>query len=84
MKLHVFFQKLNNFKYNLKKCYFLLSSGQNFQKGKKWLWGFLILSPSKSPIIHYILTDRFGLDFMVAAHLAFYSTLLISVYKDSD
>ena len=37
--------------------------------------GVMNFVPSKSPVMHYILTDHFSLDFMVAAHEAFYSTL---------
>ena len=38
--------------------------------------------PSKSPVKHNILTDHFGLDFMVAAHKAFYSTMLSGLVND--
>ena len=34
--------------------------------------------------MHYILTDRFGLDFVVAAHQAFYSTLHVGGLNQTE
>ena len=55
------------FKY-ISKSVFSSTELPKFSKRGRMTQGFMKFVPSKSPVMHDILTDHFNLDFMVAAH----------------
>ena len=54
------------FKY-ISKSVFSSTELPKFSKRGKMTQGVMNFLPSKSPVMYYILTDHFSLDFMVAA-----------------